>query len=984
MSERALGSRWGRFCGISQSYSHPLLRLTAIEVLPDFLGPAGMLANSLRLSSTLAQVTELEDMQLRQLFTNELTKEEVQRMDALRADLGPMSHTTRQSNKSFLRAVDHMLVAGLGKGLLHFKARACLQRLGPGVKRFRHTIRGPAGTDVSRACLLYSDGKTEYEWPRQYLNGAPLEPLLHVFMDQGSIGLPAAVFVCTSERLRMSLNFDWCHRLVNDWSLSLSRSGLHIVRLEYKLATTARFGPWGGAANHWQLKQATEDFFSRNTHKSWIFQIVYDKLCQEDASLTKHPLYGEEAHEEMVFQLCKSELQGSRMEGNAQLARWWNVEHRSRALRSRRWMLVLLLIHLGHHKRWWPKMVDCPLFGRSSRYLDTNGEEEKSMDADGSGTDGARAEAQDGGGVLEDAEGEGPSAGLESCPLGRARQTASQRRAGQILKELAHLLCDDMGVMLWQALSHLCVPLEQAFSRGIKQMKSADGRSDHLRDLVKKVTIERVVSSTLQTFGSIDFARACLPSQPGHSGYTEFQLRQITVGGHHLLQLVLGLCTELHVSGLMYSHPPMQFLRLLDQDPVEVQKCLHEMSDEFACLCKLEDSINTHVDSGDAEQLWRSLLPPHVQWVRETWLRCWESEFAEAPAELVHQLQCFARAHHSTLQVEYGFNECRAQAKKSKTHRQSGAALWNTSMYGHTPADFERPVQRVESSEQNVKQRSLPQGLFTQKCCEMTLPESSLEKLGEKRPSWPDHSPSSIKQAAIAWELLKLKRGNFDEMKEAWLSLLLEPGTLILDVAATSRTARLVTGVSKHGYFWMRPEIGLKDKMVFFSDSEQKLYFDVLSKPENWKVAKLRLRPPTPNVDGHSGFKTGFTLEIVHGKAIKVPQFAAQLGFKHMTCAYLRKLRKYYDLSGSCKNAEHALVSSLVEHLCKGSCDEEVLSQALHARKLTGHEIMLKTSRIIDMGRDTVAEAFVDEQADDDPDLVAMQQWESLSHQKKP
>eukprot|EP00971_Amphidinium_carterae_P343295 6482960-Amphidinium_carterae.2 len=676
-------------------------------------------------------------------------------------------------------------------------------------------------------------------------------------------------------------------------------------------------------------------------------------------------------------------MQGSRMEGNAQLARWWNVEHRSRSLRDRRWMLVLLLIHLGHHRRWWSNMADCPLFGQSSRYLERGGEDVKSSAAEGAGVESAQPRGEEPQAPLEEGEGEGGASALESCSLSRARLSASQRRGGQILKEVAHLLCDDLGVMLWQSLSHLCLPLEEAFAVGIHEMKSEEGRKSHLENFVNGRTIGNVVSGILHTFGSVEFAASSLPAQIGHSGYTDFQMQQITLAGHHLLQLVMSLCTELHVSSLMYSHPPMQFLRLLDADPVQVQSCMHEIRDEFGWLGKLEESINTHADAGEAEQLWRSLLPPHVQWVRESWLRCWESEFTKPPPEMIHQLQCYARAHHSTLQVEYGFNECRGQAKKSKTYRQSGAALWNTSMYGRTPSDFERPVQRVESSEQHMKQRSLPQGLFTQNCCELSLASSSVDKLGEKRPTWPEHSPSSIKQAAIAWELLKSKQGNFDEMKEAWLSLLLEPGTLILDVAAAAKTARLVTGVSKHGYFWIRPEIGKKDKIVFFGSAEQKVFFDVLTKPENWKVAKLKLRPPVPGVDGHSGFKTGFTFEIVHGKAIKVPQFAAGLGFKHMTCAYLRKLRKYYDLSVSCKNAEHALVSSLVEHLCKGGFDEEVLSQALHARKLTGHEVMLKTTRITDIGKDAIAEAFVDEEADDDPDMVAMQQWESLSQQKK-
>eukprot|EP00971_Amphidinium_carterae_P329350 6461724-Amphidinium_carterae.2 len=945
----------------------------ASKVLPDFIGPGSLLGKSLRTTATVNKMTELEDLQVRQLFEVELARDEIEKLEALRAELGPLSQSTRQANKSFVRALDHMMVAGLGKGLLHFKPRVALHRLPAGAKRFRHVIKGPSGSDVYRSCLLHPNGSTEYEWPRQYVNGCALEPLVHIFMDQGSVGLLAAVFLATCQKVRMSVNFDWCHRLVNDWNLSLSHSGLHIVRLEYKLCTTARFGPWGGSANHWQLKLAAEDYFSRYSHRHWIFQIIYDKLCQEDPALSTHPQFGEETHEEMVFEHCRCELGGARMEGNPQLARWWNVEHRSRALRKRRWMLTVVAKHDG-----------VSAFTRTSRYIEQGEDEKIEKEGDGVAADHAEGDGaetrphQEGG----DADG-APASALEACSLSRARLTASQRRGGQILKEVTHLLCDDIGVMLWQGVSNLCLPLEQAFGTGIREMKSAEGRQSHLEKLVSGCTIDSVVASLLHWFGTVEFASSCLPAQCGDCGWSDFQLQQMRVVGQHLVQCLWSVCTELHVSALMYKQPPMQFLRLLDSDAEEVQRCLQEMKMEFTWLGLLEESMNSHAESGEAEQLWRCLLPPHLQWVRESWLRCWECNFEQVPHELVKQLQCYARSHHSTLQVEYTFNECRAQANKSKTHRQSGASLWNTSCYGRTAADFERPVPRVQSGEQATHQRSLPNGLYTQKCCEMSLSEDSLNKLSEKRPSWPDHSPASLKQSAVAWELLKAKEGNYDEMKESWLSLLLEPGTLIMDTKAETKTSRLVTGVTKHGYFWMRPEINLKEKRVHFNSAEQEILFDVLKKPETWKVAKLKLRPPAPGSSGHSGFKSGFSLDIVQSKFVKVPQFAASLGFRHMTCAYLKKLRKWFDLSGSCKHAEAALVTSLVEHVCKGSCDEELLSEAMNARKLTGFEVMLKSCRITDLGKDVVSEAFLDEEGDDGTDLVAMQQWESLQHQKQ-
>eukprot|EP00971_Amphidinium_carterae_P349749 6491200-Amphidinium_carterae.1 len=778
--------------------------------------------------------------------------------------------------------------------------------------------------------------------------------------------------------LRVSLNFDWCHRVVNDWSLALGHSGLHIVRLEYKLATTARFGPWGGQANHWQLKNAADQFFHTHDHTSWLFQVVYDKLCAARPDLRQHPDYGDESHEMLVFEMCKSELASARMGGNPQLARWWTVEQRARSLQSCRWMLVLVLLYLGYHKGWWPDANSCPLFSRRSRYMQNPDHESGDMDAEqASGI--AEPEGEQG---AEEGLGEMPASALEAGSLSKARDTCTTRRAGSILKEVTHLLCDDIGCFLWQGLSHMVMPLERTFAEVVRNMKSREGVEVHLKGLASGDLFRGVISGLLAWFGDPSFASACLPPHLSDT-WTSYQQKQIEVVGQHLFQCLLRLCTELQISSLMYAQPPVQFMRLLSSDADEARSCLNDMKLDWDALNVFEQTMHTGADSDEALQLHHALVPPHLQWVREAWLRCYELDWSSVPLELRHQLECYQRAHHSTLQVENTFNECRAQARKSKTYRQSPASLWNVSCYGHTAAEFGREVVRHESTETHASERKLPDGLFTQKCCEGTVQEEVLQKLCEKSPSWPTHSASSLKQSAVAWELVRTRRGKFEDMQYAWLSLLLEPGTLIIDTASRGTGARLITGVTKYGYFWIRPEVNMRDKRVAFCSQSQQLHFDILERPEDWKVAKLRMRPPSTSDGERCGLSTGFMCDVVQDeKTYRVHQFGAISGFKHMSCLYLKRLRKWCGLHQPCKPAEATLVSSLLEHLCPKTFGPELVKTALQSRKVKGFEVLLKSANVLNLEKETVAEGFLDEAETEYTDLEAIQQWEELKRQR--
>eukprot|EP00971_Amphidinium_carterae_P058209 1151245-Amphidinium_carterae.1 len=780
----------------------------------------------------------------------------------------------------------------------------------------------------------------------------------------------------TAEHLRVTLNWDWCHRICNDWSLALNHSGLQLCRLEYKLVTCGKFGPFGGSKNHWLIKGASNDFFTKFDHRSWLWQIIYDRICIADPGLCRHPEFGQESHEKIVFEECRESLSGSTMDGPTQLGRWWNMEHKSMAIGRQRFHLLLALTHLGFQQKWWSGAAECPLFSKSTRYLANEGEH---VDIEQETCIGEHAGEQ-----LEEAPAPGVSA-LETTTVSRARDTAASRRVKNILQEMTHLLADDVGVYLWQGLSHMIAPVEKAFSEELKRMRSLEGIAVTVRGFSDQSLLRRMIADVLEWFGSPEYAGACLPGGDDNGEYTEHQQGQVAVVGSHLAQCLWKLVTELHVSALMFSQPPLQFVQLIDTDDSVVMRCLEEMRREFEWLERLEGSLDGGQHADESRQLYNSLLAPHLQWHREVWLKCWECDWQAVPEDLKHQLQCYLRSHHSTLLVENSFNACRAHGKKSKTHREAGPALWNLSCYGRTSSDFGRPVERHTSVDQAVNLRQLPHGLFTQGTCEASLTEGSMERLTQKKADWPLHTPTSLKQAAVAWELLKHKQGRISEMKDAWLSLLLEPGTLILDTKSKDKGARLVTGVTQHGYFWIKPSINVKNKHVLFDDQSHKLHFDVLERPDDWKVAEMTLLPPKRSGCGSTeSSRNGMTFEIDRKHiTIRVPQYAGSFGFRHCTCYYLKKLRKWYGVTSACNNTEKALVTSLLGHLCKSSYGESFVTKSLTARKITGAEVPLKTSRVMNMPKETVAEAFHEDPDDDEPDLEAIHEWEQLKQQRE-
>lgn len=155
-----------------------------------------------------------------------------------------------RTNHDWDQKLDNMLVSGAGFGLAAFRPRRRLIPVPSGAGRIFVVTEASDGDDGllsgRRSRLRFEGGSVAYEAPRLLVGNGLVSPALHLCIDQGSKGLPRALWLLVSQRLRMSSCFDVFHRLHNDMLGGLATVGLAVWRLEFTAMKQMRRGPLGG------------------------------------------------------------------------------------------------------------------------------------------------------------------------------------------------------------------------------------------------------------------------------------------------------------------------------------------------------------------------------------------------------------------------------------------------------------------------------------------------------------------------------------------------------------------------------------------------------------------------------------------------------------------------------------------------------------------------------------------------------------------
>ncbi len=162
-------------------------------------------------------------VKLKALLQQELSKLEAARLDST-LDRAGLSDRERRTNRDWASELDNMLLQGVGFGLATYMPRQRLKALPAGHIRCFVDNPGPGGVVVRRSVIQSPDGQRVFEVPRLRfginggVDGQGFSPTLHLCIDQGSVGLPASLWVMLGQGLWMTLTFDIFHRLHNDCS----------------------------------------------------------------------------------------------------------------------------------------------------------------------------------------------------------------------------------------------------------------------------------------------------------------------------------------------------------------------------------------------------------------------------------------------------------------------------------------------------------------------------------------------------------------------------------------------------------------------------------------------------------------------------------------------------------------------------------------------------------------------------------------------
>lgn len=199
---------------------------------------------------------------------------------AKRARKNPsLTATPYAANRDMVLAIENALQT-IGIDLNYFSPARRPQALHHGEARFFTQVEPIFDGDTGRRsaiCHLDSQ-KTWIDIPRIMKEGKPHRPALHMDLDEGSKGIPMALFLALGAGIRYTYTADPWHRGHNDLKLSLVGTGAWICVCERLIVYNSPGAPWQGHGFWAQVQAAASEYFGSRDCGCELFQLVYKEL----------------------------------------------------------------------------------------------------------------------------------------------------------------------------------------------------------------------------------------------------------------------------------------------------------------------------------------------------------------------------------------------------------------------------------------------------------------------------------------------------------------------------------------------------------------------------------------------------------------------------------------------------------------------------------------------------------------------------------
>ena len=201
------------------------------------------------------------------------------------------------------------------------------------------------------SCVQTADGLRVVEVPAEHHRDELLIPVVHVKVDQGSVGWPLSQWLIYIGKVRGTSG----QRGPNDAKATLLTNGLWLSVVPWTSIMNVFAGPWNSAAFHQYVRQACEDFAHRPEFQD-ITRLLYDGTVRED------DYDGDDirtaAHLEVVHKQLATCALVCRKRLRVRLLRWYAFFRRARAVLRPRHKLAAVLLCVVDLRGWWRGLLE--------------------------------------------------------------------------------------------------------------------------------------------------------------------------------------------------------------------------------------------------------------------------------------------------------------------------------------------------------------------------------------------------------------------------------------------------------------------------------------------------------------------------------------------------------------------------------------------------------------------------------------------------
>lgn len=821
--------------------------------------------------------------------------------DATDVDVGmrklvgaPSAH--RVPNQEYIKSYEHALTGGLGLTFQHFKPASPVAPLLPEESRYfvDHQSTGsqfkfpdddPPGR--LRSCIHNSvTGTNRLELPLSAKGGKLLpRQALHTVVDKGAVGFPGCCWLYWKQKVRGCLFSDFWHQDWNGLQAAALEAGVWNVCLERAIVLNMPHGPWQGDAFFGVMKAGSASFFESHDHTNELFSFMMDRICQESGDFSLD--YGSPEHVQRVWADLKG-CKSLRSKGKkVRMGRWYSLFHEAGDRLGEDSKLLMILVYIGMRDGFWTSIWDSPMCKRARPQAPPSASPQQHQ----------HMHQQD------------PSASSSSntrpqtVKASNAQVDAMRKGARNTLELCVKILANTLNCRLFHAVFYAQLPCMSSFSQWETLIRTQVGvlefhleQAGGVNDGIASAMLLRIRGGpNFHHLGFWDPARATL----GPSSTMEEDL----IVAAKLYRFTVALVGQRLMLSMWYSHNlPGMLVLLLSPNPDVVKSCLGKLALIWKYLCEAEQL--GHTDTFVAGSL-KQIMWPGFVWVREQLIVLAECRFEGVPTEVKQSLTSLFRGWLTTKPIEDAMNVLTARMESNPMKKCQSKTRWHSLVTSSLVKDYDCKPPPVTQAVKQVALTALPASIFSATCADFSLGMDELKTISSDT-TWPSPNAASWNQASYFMACLLEVCGDWGCVKTSWLSLLVEPGVILMN-STKPYCPVVVISVSKWGCLvWpVQGHVHAGRKWMSFTPaseaSPRPWSFKVISSTTLSSIRAYPVkvsRPDTPlrNASGEwVGDGVLFNVEDAQG-GLQLPVLAAMRAFMPLTVQNMADLASILEV----------------------------------------------------------------------------------------